>query len=764
MMKIFIVLFLLPFFSVCQQTQWVKTFGGQESDKGISIGTDSLGYIYVSGYFNTSADFGSINLTNNNPTGTNKEAFLMKLDSLGNVIWAIAGGNLSGGCCDDRALGMHVTPSGDVFFTGTFWSSFNIGSCSTGGNAADTSVLTKIDSEGNCVWITAFGANEGAGSGPDCPAYDADDHSYDVKVDQDGFIYVTGFFSGLSADFDGFTIQNDSWNAECDPKGYVGKLDSDGNWLWVDKFDGIYDYRGSRDNRIAIDSYSNLYVCGGFQNTGNYGPLSVTSEGEYDVFLFKMDKDGNWIWVKNVGSDKSDRANGIAIDRCDDVYINGEYRNPMVFEGANASNGTNTLSHKKKRDVFVAKCDQNGNWKWAKRARSSGVDKPYQMFVDHNKQVFIGGTTTDTTVFSQDVIVYPPNDGDVTNSAFVAQLDGNGVGEWLWAKVGGTDQDDDDRTNDICADNFGNIYAVGFYETQANFDGTILNTQGKKDIFVWKLKSQEKAFELTNTYDTTFVTNIVCDISLVNQQITKDTLVFGCDTTFIDTITNYVLDQNIELTQLTTTLYSESCFQSEVGLFVLSSDTTFLPCDTIVVDTLNLVTILPSQLDYTFIVSQDSTCNPLDTGNVLVYSDTVFSACDTILYQEFIHYSLNRFQPDCDDDNCKTIDTFDTVFCQCKNEELFTNDCIEFHFPNSFTPNNDNKNDLFFPIIYNAHLIDYYQFWIYNRWGENIFNTSDMYQGWDSSNFPIGVYSWRVLYVDIDGNKKSSTGQLTLLR
>ena len=498
MMKIFIVLFLLPFFSVCQQTQWVKTFGGQESDKGISIGTDSLGYIYVSGYFNTSADFGSINLTNNNPTGTNKEAFLMKLDSLGNVIWAIAGGNLSGGCCDDRALGMHVTPSGDVFFTGTFWSSFNIGSCSTGGNAADTSVLTKIDSEGNCVWITAFGANEGAGSGPDCPAYDADDHSYDVKVDQDGFIYVTGFFSGLSADFDGFTIQNDSWNAECDPKGYVGKLDSDGNWLWVDKFDGIYDYRGSRDNRIAIDSYSNLYVCGGFQNTGNYGPLSVTSEGEYDVFLFKMDKDGNWIWVKNVGSDKSDRANGIAIDRCDDVYINGEYRNPMVFEGANASNGTNTLSHKKKRDVFVAKCDQNGNWKWAKRARSSGVDKPYQMFVDHNKQVFIGGTTTDTTVFSQDVIVYPPNDGDVTNSAFVAQLDGNGVGEWLWAKAGGTDQDDDDRTNDICADNFGNIYAVGFYETQANFDGTILNTQGKKDIFVWKLKSQEKAFELTN--------------------------------------------------------------------------------------------------------------------------------------------------------------------------------------------------------------------------------------------------------------------------
>jgi hypothetical protein len=763
-MRLFFLFFFLPFVSICQQTEWVKTFGGAESDKGISIGTDSLGFVYVSGYFNTSADFGSINLTNNNPYGTNKEAFLMKLDSLGEVIWALAGGNLNGGCCDDRALGMHVTPAGDVFFTGTFWSTFNIGTCSTGGNGADTSVLTKIDSDGNCVWVIAFGANEGSGGGPDCPGYDSDDHSYDVKVDADGFIYVTGFFSGLSADFDDLSIQNDDWNSECDPKGYVGKLDSDGNWLWVDKFDGIYDYRGSRDNRIAIDSYSNIYVCGGFQNTGNYGPLSITSEGEYDVFLFKMDTDGNWIWAKNVGSDKTDRANGIAIDRCDDIYINGEYRNPMVFEGANASNGTNTLSHKKKRDIFVAKCDQNGDWKWAKRARSSGVDKPYQMYVDHNKQVFICGTTTDTTVFSQDLIVYPPIEGDVTNSAFVAQLDGNGVGEWLWAKVGGTDLDDDDRTNDICTDNFGNVYAVGFYETQANFDGNILNAQGKKDIFVWKLKAQEKDFELTNTYDTTYVTNIVCDISLVDEIITKDTIVFGCDTTFLDTITNYVLDENIELTQYSTTLYSESCYDWEIGLFVLSSDTTFLQCDTIVVDTLNLVSLLPSHLDYSFIISEDSTCNPLDTGNILIYSDTIFSGCDTILYEEFIHYSLNEFQPDCDDNDCNTTDSYDVIFCECRNEELITNDCLEFHFPNSFTPNFDNKNESYLPVIYNAHLIDYYELWIYNRWGEKVFNTSDINQGWDSSNLPIDVYTWRVFFISKSGEKNNLTGQVTLLR
>ena len=42
--------------------------------------------------------------------------------------------------------------------------------------------------------------------------------------------------------------------------GYIGKLDPNGNWLWVDKFDGIKDQRGSRDNRLAIDQFSNIYV------------------------------------------------------------------------------------------------------------------------------------------------------------------------------------------------------------------------------------------------------------------------------------------------------------------------------------------------------------------------------------------------------------------------------------------------------------------------------------------------------------------------
>ena len=543
-LALFIAIFLSLNLS-SQTTDWVKACGGPNSDKGISIGTDSLGFIYISGFFNGDADFGPFNLTAS--YSTNKNMFVAKMDSLGNFLWAVAG---TGGPYDDRALGMHVTPGGDVFLTGTFWGYIEFpsasGPVSLGGNGCDTSVLIKIDSDGNCVFVIQICNGTGSGSCP-WPIYDCDDHSYDVKTDDDGFIYVTGFYSTFSADFGGgtVTLNNPNW-ADCQPAGYIGKWDALGNLVWVEGFDGIKDQRGSRDNRLAIDQFSNIYVVGGFQDTGIYGPFSITSNGEWDVFIFKMDKDGNWLWAKNVGSNKTDRANSIAIDVCDDIYITGEYRNPMVFPGANASNGTDTLSHKNKRDVFVAKMNNQGEWKWAKRARSEGTDKPYQMSVDANKQVFLCGTVGGETTFSNGLVVDAQISGDTTMSSWVAQIDGaSNNGDWLWAKMAGSSTDDDDRANDICPDGFGNVYAIGFFEDVANFDGTTFTSLGQKDIFVWKMSMIPGSFTYNNTSETILRDSMVFNPSDTGVFTTSFLVIDGCDTAFVDSVVHQKLGVQI---------------------------------------------------------------------------------------------------------------------------------------------------------------------------------------------------------------------------
>ena len=100
------ILYIILVFSInasSQTTDWVVSFGGPDSDKGISIGVDSLGFIYGSGYYNNTATFGNITLTNSplSTSGNNKENFVFKMDSLGNVLWAVPAGNQEYGCCDD---------------------------------------------------------------------------------------------------------------------------------------------------------------------------------------------------------------------------------------------------------------------------------------------------------------------------------------------------------------------------------------------------------------------------------------------------------------------------------------------------------------------------------------------------------------------------------------------------------------------------------------------------------------------------------------
>ena len=98
-------------------------------------------------------------------------------------------------------------------------------------------------------------------------------------------------------------------------------------------------------------------------------------------------------------------------------------------------------------------------------------------------------------------------------------------------------------------------------------------------------------------------------------------------------------------------------------------------------------------------------------------------------------------------------------------------------FPNAFTPNADNNstggyyvlgsldNDIFFP--YSSGVIDY-KLQILNRWGELVFETTDIKQGWDGyykgKISQLGVYIWKA-YVKLNNNKIfNKTGDVTLLR
>ena len=104
--------------------------------------------------------------------------------------------------------------------------------------------------------------------------------------------------------------------------------------------------------------------------------------------------------------------------------------------------------------------------------------------------------------------------------------------------------------------------------------------------------------------------------------------------------------------------------------------------------------------------------------------------------------------------------------CQASDSTYVTIDCDPYvFFPNAFSPNQDNVNDVFKPLLYK---VDNYRMAIYNRWGQEVFSTTDPDKGWNGKikgQFAqIGVY---VYYADItftSGKKIMKEGNFSLLR
>ena len=106
-----------------------------------------------------------------------------------------------------------------------------------------------------------------------------------------------------------------------------------------------------------------------------------------------------------------------------------------------------------------------------------------------------------------------------------------------------------------------------------------------------------------------------------------------------------------------------------------------------------------------------------------------------------------------DANGCTDIATVDIIV----KEELF--------IPNSFTPNRDGNNDYFSAV---SKLVQTYEMLIFDRWGELIYETSKIDDGWDGTYMdnecPIGVYAYKIYVKFWSGKEAEYIGHVNLLR
>ncbi|QDT57015.1 Beta-propeller repeat protein [Caulifigura coniformis] len=346
---------------------WARRMGGDQSTNtgygGRSISIDSAGNVYVGGVFAESADFGSATLTSQG----GHDAFLVKLDSSGDVAWAKSWGTTGA----DAVSGVDVDGSGNVY---------------TLSYRSDTKAyeVRKLRSSGSALWTKSVTTRSNLGS--------------DLEVSSTGNVYVTGSFTGTT-DFDPSSKVKSVTSSYS--SSFVMKLDTNGKFGWVSPF---LSSAGSSStvNSLEIDPSGSLVVGGSYNGTVDFNPGSGTTtlSSAGGGFVAKLNSSGSLAWARGFVELEpgSTYVRSVSVDNSGNVYATGSFTGTTDFD---PGSGNYSLIPGASSSAFVVKLNSSGNFNWGESfdgAAGRGID------VDSSGVVHVVGSYRGTVDFDPDPI------------------------------------------------------------------------------------------------------------------------------------------------------------------------------------------------------------------------------------------------------------------------------------------------------------------------------------------------------------------------
>ncbi len=316
--------FFLTRFDSSGDFEWVRVWGGTFSYSGWGVAADDDDNAYVTGY----------------ATAYNgKDIFLRKYNSNGDLVYNIAGGGMG----TDSGATIALDGSGYFYMTG--WFSDTVDDHTAVGE--QDVFLRKYDVDCNLIWTQTWGGT----------LYD---RGYGVSVDGVGDIYVLGNFYE-TVDFDPDPIDETERTALGEYDIFVSKFDPSGDFQWVGTWGG-----GGHDQGfgVVVDENGNSYSTGYFHGTVDFDPgpgnVPLTSNGWSDVFVNKLDSNGDFLWACNWGEGI---GYSITMQSSEYIYVAGTFEGTVDFDpGA----GYDPHLSSGNGNAFVSKFDSSGDFQWAR--------------------------------------------------------------------------------------------------------------------------------------------------------------------------------------------------------------------------------------------------------------------------------------------------------------------------------------------------------------------------------------------------------------
>ncbi|MBL0006227.1 MAG: T9SS type A sorting domain-containing protein [Saprospiraceae bacterium] len=310
------------------------------------------------------------------------------------------------------------------------------------------------------------------------------DVAYAMTSDPSSNVYVTGSFSG-TVDFDpgpGEVLLTSLGSTDA----FVYKLDPFGDLLWAKQVGGpqtdiAFD--------IVVDNNRDIVITGSFHTIVDFDPgvdvVNIGSLGQEDIFVLKLDKNGNYVWANRMGGGSRDEPRSIDINASNDIVITGYFEETSDFDpGPNNVN----LTSNGEEDIWIASLNSSGEYMWAKSIGGIGFDRSQDLTIDAESNIVITG-------YFHNMVDFDPGNGEQLLSSFggseifILKLIPSGELDWVH-RFGSVL---DDEGHGITTDQGGNIYATGSFSDKVDFHPTgiyFLEAEDESDIYTLRLLPQ----------------------------------------------------------------------------------------------------------------------------------------------------------------------------------------------------------------------------------------------------------------------------------
>ncbi|KYF82998.1 hypothetical protein BE11_05375 [Sorangium cellulosum] len=435
---------------------WSRHFGANAGESGLSegrIAVDGAGHVVLATAIANGVDFGDGPLS----IGGRAVFALAKFDGEGDLLW------------DKRFPGstaiyyIAVNPAGLIATTG----SVHAGSVDFGGGPlvgqedGTDAFVAVFTADGDHVWSARIGA-------------DSEQFAHHIAVDAAGNVVVAGFF------VDRISLCGASLTSAEQIDSYIAKLDPAGNCLWSKRF-GYTEI-----HNVAVDASGSVVLAGSFGDyfteTIDLGGGPLITAGREDIFVAKLDADGEHLWSKRFGDAALQRAYGVAVDGAGDIVLSGTFQGsvdfgagPLVSSGGFEPNSPDSVTWG--GNAFVTKLNPEGELLWAKRLGQDGPQTALDVATTVGGEIAITGLMYGDVDFGTGLM-------DCTyGDAFVAKLDATGTVRW----VKHTGDRGRQFGHSTAMDGAGNVFAAGPFVGTIDFGaGPLVNPRSASDLFLVK--------------------------------------------------------------------------------------------------------------------------------------------------------------------------------------------------------------------------------------------------------------------------------------